>query len=361
MTITRAVLRVAFPALLLLAFTPAVRAQFRFAVTPIGDATQDAKPTAINGSGAVAGTFGGSETAQLFIWTPAAALQPLPQSSGIRRVVALSDAGAVLANDSGGQAWLWQAGQFQLLPGVGVSYDMNASGQIAGSLNSGGVDSPYLFTVAGAQTPLPLAEQLGQGIAIGLNDAGDAVGSAFGSGRQHSVLWRANGTPQLLDIADEGAGRGGIAYAVSDDLWVVGTFNNGRAFVWTPTGGLHDMGDHPGGVGPLFHEALDINNVGHAVGSAEVDPSENRLAFFWTADEGMMDLNALLDESGQGWVLQIAQAINDSDQIVGWGTHDGQPRGFLLTPVPIPEPAALPLLALAAAPRLRRRPPCSKP
>src|SRR3954471_13128281 len=43
----------------------------------------------------------------------------------------------------------------------------------------------------------------------------------------------------------------------------------------------------------------------------------------------MTDLNTLLP-ANSGWVLTATSGINDSQQIVGWGTHNGQsPRGFL--------------------------------
>jgi hypothetical protein len=45
-----------------------------------------------------------------------------------------------------------------------------------------------------------------------------------------------------------------------------------------------------------------------------------------------------------GWVLQTAESINDSGQIVGYGTRDGNTRAFLLTPVP--EPSTLLLAAV---------------
>src|SRR5258708_3511743 len=50
----------------------------------------------------------------------------------------------------------------------------------------------------------------------------------------------------------------------------------------------------------------------------------------------MLDLNSHLDGSGTGWTLSAASGINDAGQIVGYGTHDGVIRAFLLTPTPPP-------------------------
>jgi len=62
----------------------------------------------------------------------------------------------------------------------------------------------------------------------------------------------------------------------------------------------------------------------------------------------MYDLNSLIDPS-LGWVLQEATGINDSGQIVGYGTGpSGQTDAFLLTPTPSPEPSTL-CLSIACA------------
>ena len=60
----------------------------------------------------------------------------------------------------------------------------------------------------------------------------------------------------------------------------------------------------------------------------------------------MTDLNSLISPSS-GWTLELASAINDKGQIVGYGEDaSGLCRAFLLTPVP--EPSTFVLLATAA-------------
>ncbi len=50
--------------------------------------------------------------------------------------------------------------------------------------------------------------------------------------------------------------------------------------------------------------------------------------------ESLIDLNTLIDPNS-GWVLNFATSINAAGQIVGRGTDpNGQPRGYLLTPIP---------------------------
>ncbi len=74
-----------------------------------------------------------------------------------------------------------------------------------------------------------------------------------------------------------------------------------------------------------------VNNAGDAVGSCALgDPAARTVhAALWAA-EVMHDLNEAI--SDPSWVLLDCSAINDAGQITGTGTHDGQPRAFVLTP-----------------------------
>jgi len=50
------------------------------------------------------------------------------------------------------------------------------------------------------------------------------------------------------------------------------------------------------------------------------DPAAER-AFLYDGTS-VLDLNTLLDGSGDGWVLHAANDVNDAGQIVGYGTHN---------------------------------------
>ena len=72
----------------------------------------------------------------------------------------------------------------------------------------------------------------------------------------------------------------------------------------------------------------------------------------WTQSAGMVNLEDLIDPLA-GWSdLSEARGINDSGQIVGYGTHNGQQRAFLMTLIPedntgnVPEPGTLALAPL---------------
>ncbi|MFO1460495.1 MAG: immunoglobulin domain-containing protein [Verrucomicrobiota bacterium] len=76
-------------------------------------------------------------------------------------------------------------------------------------------------------------------------------------------------------------------------------------------------------------EAHGINNSGVVVGRV-LFPDGTSRAFVYRQGQ-MVDLNTLIPVSG--WVLTDATAINDLGQIVGTGLLEGEPRGFLLSPL----------------------------
>jgi len=107
-----------------------------------------------------------------------------------------------------------------------------------------------------------------------------------------------------------------------------------HAVLWTKDGTIHDLGTLPG---DSISAASKINQLGFVIGS-----SGNTLQyltylevigrpFIWSERKGMQDLNTLIPPNS-GWVLNSATDINFWGQIVGNGTLNGQPHGYLLTP-----------------------------
>lgn len=69
-----------------------------------------------------------------------------------------------------------------------------------------------------------------------------------------------------------------------------------------------------GTLGGANSMARGMNNLGHVVGFSESSPCG--VAFLYTPDTGMVDLNSLIP-SGSGAFLEVANEINDAGQIVG--------------------------------------------
>ena len=102
--------------------------------------------------------------------------------------------------------------------------------------------------------------------------------------------------------------------------------------------------------GAVSGVANAINDSGQIVGFS-TDASGRTVATIWNAAAWSCDLNTLLVQSIAGFELQVAKGINDSGQIVGYGydSNTGANEAFLLTPTATtatPEPATMLLLGL---------------
>ncbi len=97
------------------------------------------------------------------------------------------------------------------------------------------------------------------------------------------------------------------------------TFTHATPFLWEQ--GRMTYLPVPNGVTDAA--AYDINNLGQIIGQAGGP-------VLW--EKGVRyNLNSLIP-ANSGWVLQSVSSINDRGQIVGYGTHNGLRRGFILTP-----------------------------
>lgn len=308
------------------------------------------------GSGSVGGVDGASLTRY-----EVTAVSPSDRAAAH----SVNDDGLVVGSFSGGGAFRWQSGRTEQLPGR-EAWCVNNSGQVAGE--AGG--TAHLWDREGESRALPY-----KSIARGINDAGQVVGEVVVDGRTMAFLWEGdrlhlldglggdwsvaygiNGAGHVVGWAETKSddpvearrlvafrweagvmtalgtlgGRTSVAYAINDSGQAVGysstASGDDRAFLVDESGALLDLGTLGG-----YSVAFDVDNLGRVVGES-LTAGKRVHAVLWEAGR-IIDLNDFLP-AGSDWELSRASSINDEGQIAGEGFFRGEPRAFLLTPVP---------------------------
>lgn len=243
-----------------------------------------------------------------------------------------------------------------LLPGDtgGAAYAINNRGEAVGYSSGGSGERAVWWERAGAVHGLPsLSGSSTRALAI--NEGGDVVGVSGDSVRR-AVLWPGRGSAVDLRTLpgythSEAAGINERGEIVGLATGIDGNPNRTHAVLWTPGGqSIRDLGTLPGG---SDSRARDINARGEVVGTSTVSGGGSR-AFVWTANAGMVDLNALV--SLPGLVLTDAMSTNRNGDIVaiaeeqhhdapnttpsdhGHGNHEVPRRILILTPRLVPAP-----------------------
>ena len=163
--------------------------------------------------------------------------------------------------------------------------------------------------------------------AYSINESGQIVGySTIGGGGTRAVLWNPGSPIQDLQVFT--GGNYSYAYDINKAGQVVGRSEAlvegnlvERAFLWTPEGGMQDLG-MPGMISLDVTYASGINDHGQAVGGG-VDYLGNEQIIWWPSGP----------ESGQilWWVAKRCRgiSINNAGTIVGYfydiGAHN--PKG----------------------------------
>jgi probable HAF family extracellular repeat protein len=245
------------------------------------------------------------------------------------------------------------------LQGVGLA--INNSTQFTGHIfpaAANGNGHAFIYTpnvgVTDLGTLSGIVTDASDGTAI--NASGEVAGWSYvnvnGTRHTHAFIY-ANGT--MTDLGTLGGVQNqSQAFAINSLGHVAGvTYNKLNvdvAFLYTPDAGMVGLS----GFGFLTH-VLGMNDLDQIVGYGDGinGTQDQQRAFIYNPGSGTIGLNALISPSS-GWVLEEATAINDSGQIVGFGTNpQGNTDAFLLTP--LPEPASGVLLLAAAGTLLRRR------
>jgi probable HAF family extracellular repeat protein len=169
--------------------------------------------------------------------------------------------------------------------------------------------------------------------ATAVNDSRCIVGaSLIDDGPMHAFVWRGS----MVDLGTLG-GASSEAWDVDDLGRIVGVADdndgNRRAFL-VADGPMQDLGALPGA---RASEAFGINDAGHIVGSSWIEGVGPHAVLWIAGSSNELDASHWIDlndsiEPGSAWTLQVARAINESGQIVGYGRIRERTRAFLLTP-----------------------------
>jgi probable HAF family extracellular repeat protein len=165
--------------------------------------------------------------------------------------------------------------------------------------------------------------------AYGINSAGHVVGGAqlAGDGSGHAFLYSGVLPPTDLGTLPGDVNSDAVALNNSDQVVGVssptGSAFPTHAFLWQSSTGMIPLV----GLGGSDTEPQAINTTGQVVGFGTTTAGAHH-AWIWQSSTGMVDLNTLIP-SNSGWVLNDASGINDTQQIVGQGSINGQPHAFL--------------------------------
>jgi probable HAF family extracellular repeat protein len=183
-------------------------------------------------------------------------------------------------------------------------------------------------------------------------DGSVIVGTGTSASGTEAFRWTAaTGMVGLGDLP--GSSFRSDATAISADGTVIvgnsASSTGSEAFRWTAATGMQGLGVWPGSPNAVSR-AFDVNADGTViVGNAIVGGTE---AVVWRNSgdiERLWDvlLSAGVNPAADGWtLLQSANAVSDDGlTIVGTGQRNGETVGFVAV---IPEPAALPLLAMGS-------------
>ena len=201
---------------------------------------------------------------------------------------------------------------------------LNDKGHVAGTARlASGVSHPFLWSQAGGMRDLDTIITDTRG-ASGINSADQVVGADTNS--LHAYLWSQD--TGIQDLGTLGGCCSG-ASAINDGPMIVGwsqtASGDEEAFSWRQIGGMQPLSTGKGRFTNI--SAYAVNNQGFIVGAGDVvSTALTQHALLWTPDGGVIDLGTL------GGIDSIALAINRSNQVAGWSlTGSGETHPFLWT------------------------------
>jgi len=254
------------------------------------------------------------------------------------------------------QAFLWQGGRMTALPTLGgnngVANFINKHGVIVGQAETKVPDpncpAPQKLQFKAVKWTDGKAEALPNygsdfdGLAIGMNDKGHAVGASgdctvfnqlsfINLQPLHALLWEDGSARDLGNLGGDGHGVGNLAYGINNKDEVVGTSDipgnaSFHAFLWTKRTLIHDLGTLDGDFASV---GLAINDAGDITG-VSLDQNFGSRAFLYR-DGKIYDLNSMIS-TNSSLALWTASSINSSGEIVGLAQDKktGEFHGYLL-------------------------------
>ena len=278
----------------------------------------------VNNNGEVVGGVDLPGGTHAFIWSKSEGMTDLgllPRQT-YAFATAINDAGQV-AGYSGRNSFRWSrsGGMVALADSptlTMVANSINNNGDIVGVLYGNGTSRPFRWTAASGLQELRTASGE-QAEANDINDSGQIVGSIFDPNDDYNsirgVLW--NNAGAILDITkcDNVNSCSAGALSINQKGQVVGFFDN-KSYLWSQQSGTVFL---PLLNGSALVSARGINASGQVTGSAYfsfgtgMTYTDTYRAFVWSESAGMRDIG---DPTGR--LQTVANAINDKGQIVGW-------------------------------------------
>jgi probable HAF family extracellular repeat protein len=236
---------------------------------------------------------------------------------------------------------LWRKGKLldlgTLGGNAGIASSVNDKNRVVGSSTTGteiGAPNHAFLWKSGKMTDLGLLPEGNAAMALGINNREQVVGTAeAGQGQTHAVLSEHG---HVTDLGTLPGGEISGATAI-DDGQIVGYSPAEPGIANVRGDGVHAVRWDHGTIvdlGPLRKGrhalAADVDSAGDVVGAPTTKPVEQDIhAVLWRDGEAI-NLNSRIAKDS-GWVLLVANGINEAGQIVGHGTIDVHSHGFLLT------------------------------
>jgi probable HAF family extracellular repeat protein len=334
----------------------------------------------VNNLGQVTGHSGpGDGSYRGYIWLPApayglsAGMHEIPGFGGSRTATyGINELGQVNGagrrpGDAPEHALLWLPSAAYGLPGG--SNDLGTLGgelSATNSINNDGIVAGYAWTADGdfraclwngssitdidPSGPKSAAARINhQGLICGYRkNALDLWEAVIWNGSSPTPLGGLGGNESMANWNNDAGACVGFGSLSGDAVY--------RAALWLTApaygraAGVYNLGT----LGSYRHsEAAAINNAGWMVGRAMNfwynGFSPGRAVLWSPGGLSRTDLNTMIPPRS-GWVLQAAWGISENGMIVGNGTYNGVPRGFLLTPVDLAGITIAPAIVVGSKP-----------